>query len=88
MQQNLNFKLFINMGQKLILTEEQRRLHDEFSCCQNWEEVEEFLKKIDNLNESINENNNIPHYDMTTEEYCKKQGLVSLEDIMERNGIK
>ena len=70
-----------------ILTEEERKLHEEFVNCKDWEEVEEFLKKVENLDES-KENDEIPYYDMTIEEFCKKYNLVSLEEIMERNGIK
>ena len=70
-----------------ILTEEERKLHEEFVNCKDWAEVEEFLKNVEKLNES-QANNEIPYYDMTTEEYCKKYDLVSLEEIMERTGIK
>lgn len=54
-----------------LLTEEQRKLHEEFTQCQNWDEVEAFLKKVEKLNES-RENNEIPRVDMTAEEFCKK----------------
>ena len=70
-----------------ILTEEERKLHEEFVNCKDRKEVEEFLKKVEKLDES-KENDEIPYYDMTIEEYCKKYNLVSLEEIMERNGIK
>lgn len=70
-----------------LYTEEERKLHDEFTRCQNWEEVQAFLKKVEKLNE-YRENNDIPYYDMTTEEFCKKYELVSIEEIMERNGIQ
>ena len=70
-----------------ILTEEERKLHEEFVNCKDWEEVEEFLKKVEKLDKS-NEDDEIPYYDMTIEEFCKKYNLVSLEEIMERNGIK
>ncbi len=70
-----------------LFTEEHRNLHEEFTICQDWSEVEEFLKKVGNLNES-QENNEIPYYDMSVEEYCKKYGLVSLEEIMDRHGIQ
>ena len=53
-----------------FLTEEQRKLHEEFTQCQNWDEVEAFLKKVEKLKES-RENNEIPHLDMTSEEFCK-----------------
>ncbi len=66
-----------------LLTEEQRKLHDEFTRCQNWEEVQEFLKKVEKLNES-QENNVIPHYDMTWDEYCKKYNITPIEEIEKR----
>ena len=69
-----------------LFTETHRKLHEEFTQCQNWEEVEVFLRKVEKLNES-QENIEIPYYDMTVEEYCNKYGLVSLEEIMERHGI-
>lgn len=65
------------------LTEEQRKLHEEFVQCQNWEEVEEFLKKVEKLNES-QENNEIPYYDMTIEEYRQKFNTTSYEDMKKK----
>lgn len=69
------------------LTEGQRKLHEEFTKCQNWDELEALYKKMEKLNESCNDNW-IPPVDMTAEEFCKKYGLVSIEEIMERNGIQ
>lgn len=66
-----------------MLTEEQRKLHEEFTRCQNWEEVEEFLKKVEMINES-QENNEIPYYDMTLEEYCKKYNCKTLDEVMKK----
>ena len=66
-----------------MLTEEQRKLHEEFTRCQNWEEVETFLKKVEKLNES-HENNEIPYCDMTIEEYCKKYNLKTLDEVMKK----
>jgi hypothetical protein len=68
------------------LTKEQRKLHEEFTNCQNWGEVENFLKKVEKLNES-KENNKLPYYDMTTEEYCKKYDLTPLEEVMKKYGF-
>lgn len=68
-----------------MLTEEQRKLHEEFTHCQNWEEVEEFLKKVEMINES-QENNEIPYYDMTLEEYCKKYNCKTLDEVMKKYG--
>ncbi len=69
------------------LTESQRKLHNEFIRCQNWLETEIFLEKVEMLDES-QENNEIPYYDMTTEEYCKKYNLVPIEEVMKKYGIK
>ena len=69
-----------------ILTEEERKLHEEFVNCKDWGEVEEFLKKVEKLNES-QANNEIPYYDMTTEEYCKRYNFVTLEDAMKKYGF-
>jgi hypothetical protein len=66
-----------------LLTEKQRKLHEEFTRCQNWEEVQEFLKKVETLNESI-ENNEIPYYDMTIEEYRQKFKTTSYEDMKKK----
>ena len=66
-----------------MLTEEQRKLHEEFTHCQNWEEVEEFLKKVEMINES-QENNEIPYYDMTIEEYRQKFNTTSYEDMKKK----
>lgn len=69
-----------------LFTEEELKLHEEFTRCQNWEEVQAFLKKVEKLNES-SENNDIPYYDMTTEEFCKKYGLVTHEEIFAKYGL-
>ena len=66
-----------------MLTEEQRKLHEEFTHCQDWEEVEEFLKKVEMINES-QENNEIPYYDMTIEEYRQKFNTTSYEDMKKK----
>lgn len=66
-----------------LLTEEERKLHEEFTQCQNWGEVQEFLKKVKRLNES-RENNEIPRLDMTLEEFRKKYHTVSYEEVMEK----
>lgn len=69
-----------------LLTEKQRKLHEEFTRCENWEEVQEFLKKVETLNES-QENNEIPYYDMSAEEYCKKYNLKTLDEVMKKYGF-
>lgn len=66
-----------------LLTEEQRKLHDEFNRCETWEEVQEFLKKVKKMNES-QENNVIPHYNMTLEEFRAKYHTVPHEEVWKR----
>ena len=68
-----------------LLSEEGRKLHDEFVLCQNWEEVEAFLKKVEKLNET-REKKPIPHYNMTLEEFRAKYHTTSHEEIMKRMG--
>ena len=63
-----------------LMTEEQRKLHEEFTQCQNWDELEALYKKMERLNES-RENNEIPHLDMTLEEFRAKFHTVSYEDV-------
>jgi len=70
-----------------LLTEEERKLHEEFEQCKSLEEVEAFIKKVEKLNESC-ENNEIPHYDMTLEEFDAKYKLATLEDIQRKMGWK
>ena len=79
---NITFKVFISMEDKSLelLTEEGRRFYDEFTRCETMDEIEELGKKWSKLNES-QENNVIPHYDMTLEELDKKYGLVSHEEV-------
>ena len=63
-----------------FLTEGQRKLHEEFTQCQNWEELEALYEKVKKQNES-GENNEIPHLDMTLEEFRTKLHTVSYEDV-------
>ncbi|MBR5550816.1 MAG: hypothetical protein IKV83_02720 [Muribaculaceae bacterium] len=70
-----------------LMTEEGLKLYEEFTRCQNIEEIDELEKRWDKLNES-RENNTIPHYDMTLEELCKRYNLVLFEDVMKKYGIK
>ena len=69
-----------------LMTEGQRKLHEEFTQCQNWGEVEEFLKKVEKLNES-RENNEIPHLDMTLEEFRAKYHTKLLEEVLGKYGL-
>lgn len=69
-----------------LLTEEERKLHDEFVQCQNEEELQEFLKKEEALNES-QENQEIPHLDMTYEEFLKQYHCVDSEELMKKYGF-
>ena len=63
-----------------LMTEEQLKFHEEFTRCQNMEEIYELKKRWEKLNES-RENNTIPHYDMTLEEFDKKYKLKSHEEV-------
>lgn len=67
-----------------LLTEEGRRFYDEFTRCETWEEVEEFLKRWEEY-EASREPEEIPHYDMTLEEFDKKYGLLSPEEVWKRH---
>ena len=62
-----------------LLTEEGRKSYEEFTRCQSMEEIEELEKRWNKLNES--RENTIPNYDMTLEDFCKKYGLVSHEEV-------
>ena len=66
-----------------LLTEEERELHEEFMNCETQEDIDAFFEKVEKYNES-RKNNEIPYYDMTAEEYCKKYNLVTLEDAMKK----
>ena len=63
-----------------LLTEEGRKFYEEFTQCQNMKEINKLEKKWNKLNES-HENNTIPHYDMTLEEFDKKYKLKSHEEV-------
>lgn len=69
-----------------LLTEDEINLHKEFLQCQNEEELERFIKKVEMLNES-RENNEIPHLDMTLEEFRAKYHTISHEDLMKKYGL-
>lgn len=68
-----------------LMTEEELRFHEEFTRCQNMEEIDELEKRWNKLNES--RENKIPHYDMTLEELCKRYNLVLFEEVMKKYGI-
>ena len=70
-----------------LLTEEGRKFYEEFTQCQSMEEIEELEKRWNKLNESC-ENNEIPHLDMTLEEFDAKYKLATLEDIQRKMGWK
>ena len=70
-----------------LLTEEGRKFYEEFTQCQSMEEIEELEKRWNKLNES-RENNEIPHLDMTLEEFDAKYKLATLEDIQRKMGWK
>ena len=68
-----------------LLTEEGRRFHDEFTRCQSIEEIEELAKRWEEYNKSRG-NTEIPHYNMTLEEFRAKYHTTSHEEIMKRMG--
>ena len=63
-----------------FVSEEARKFHEEYHNCQTEEEVQALIEKQNKLNES-RENNEIPHLDMTLEEFKEKYGLISHEDV-------
>ena len=63
-----------------LMSEKGRKLHEEFTRCQNMDEICELQKKWNLLNES-HKNNELPHYDMTLEEFDKKYKLSSHEEV-------
>ena len=69
-----------------LMTEEQLKFHEEFTCCQNMEEIYELKKRWEKLNES-RKNNTIPHYDMTLEEFRAKYHTTSYEEMKKRMGM-
>ncbi len=69
-----------------LLTEEERKLHDEFTRCETMEEIEELERKWNKLNES-QENKTIPRYDMTLEEFRAKYNTTSYEEMKKKMGM-
>ena len=69
-----------------LLSEERRKLLEEFSQCQNWDEVEALLKKEEKLKGS-RENNEIPHLDMTLEEFRAKYHTKPIEEVLNKYGF-
>lgn len=70
-----------------LMTEDELKFHEEFTRCQNMEEIYELEKQWEKLNES-RKNNTIPHYDMTLEEFDKKYKLKSHEEVWENRFCK
>ena len=69
-----------------FVTEEARKFQEEFKKCKTDEEVLELMEREKKLNES-RENNEIPHLDMTLDEFCAKYNCTKLEDIMKKYGF-
>ena len=69
-----------------LMTEDELKFHEEFTRCQNMEEIYELEKRWEKLNES-RENNRIPHYDMTLEEFRAKYHTTSYEEMKKRMGM-
>ena len=70
-----------------LLTEEERKFHEEFTQCQSLEDIEELEKRWNKLRETRGEEE-IPHLDMTLEEFDAKYKLATLEDIQRKMGWK
>lgn len=70
----------------VFLTEEARGFHKEFTQCQNMEDIMELTKKMKKLNESC-KNNEIPHLDMTLEEFRTKFNTISHKELMQKYGF-
>lgn len=66
-----------------LLSEEGHKFHDEFTRCQNIEEIYELEKRWKKLNESRGEQP-IPHYNMTFDEFCKKYNATPYEEMEKR----
>lgn len=68
-----------------LMTEEELKFHEEFTRCQTMEEVYKLEKRWSKLNES-RENNTIPYYDMTLEEFRIKYHTTSHEEMRKKLG--
>ena len=69
-----------------LMTEEEIAFFEAFHNCKTDEEVLELMEREKKLNES-RENNEIPHLDMTLEEFRAKYHTTSHEDIMKKYGF-
>ncbi|MGM9745555.1 MAG: hypothetical protein ACI30H_01140 [Paludibacteraceae bacterium] len=69
-----------------LMTEEQRKFHEEFHNCKTYEEVEALMEREQKLNES-RKNNDIPHLDMTLEEFRKKYHTKPLSEGFKKYGL-
>lgn len=63
-----------------LMTEEEIAFFEAFHNCKTDEEVLELMKREQKLNES-RENNEIPHLDMTLEEFIEKYRLILREEV-------
>ena len=68
-----------------LLTEEERQFLDEFTRCQSIAEIDELAKRREEYKKARG-NTEIPHYNMTLEEFDKKYQLASFEDIKRKMG--
>ena len=69
-----------------LLSENGRRLLEEYRLCQNEKEIQSLIEKQKKLNESRGPQE-IPNFDMTLEEFCEKYNCTKLDDIMKRYGF-
>lgn len=69
-----------------LFTEEELRFHEEFIRCKSEEDFEKLEKKWNKLYES-KENKEIPHYDMTLEEFRAKYHTKPIEEVFAKYGL-
>ncbi|MGM9746448.1 MAG: hypothetical protein ACI30H_05780 [Paludibacteraceae bacterium] len=69
-----------------LMTEEDIAFFEAFHNCKTDEEIDALIEQERKLNES-RKNNDIPHLDMTLEEFCERYNCTKLDDIMKKYGF-
>ena len=69
-----------------LFTEEERAFFEEFHNAKSEEDIEELERKLNKLYES-KENKEIPHYDMTLEEFRAKYHTKPIEEVFAKYGL-
>lgn len=69
-----------------FVSEEARKFHEEFLRCETIEEIMELAKREQKRNETRC-NLDIPHLDMTYEEFLEKYNCVDSEEIRKKYDI-